>query len=459
MNYQSNQKNNYTRLSIIDSNKGFPIISIYRGKIDVLTVLVCNAIILQIIPINFEKILNRMLDLRNITYLSIIFISLIALGQMLQTVNKNAKIVWLLFAGYFTLEFVMYWFNMGEIKSMYSAGWMLLLIGSILYTGGTVNRLILLFKIVTICIGFSTIFGLLVVYFGDPFISIREYLIGVAYEETQMMPEYGIIKEEDISRLIGFSKSIFAFSYLLVILSISSFCLFQFSNTKKGRTLWGIVFLISILGIFSNAERSALTVIFLGLLFLLNKTIFYKRKKIISLSILIFIFLLSYFVLMPMHEEKYGLAERIRGMETVETKARIYQQIAGIETILRNPLGVHNYEDYLNIAVSYPEIREHYRNQVTAPHNHFINVGFRSGWFGLLLVIVIIVYISKSIKMFRENIKHDNQLMWIYYGVVVAFIANLVNSLFHNTGLFFAEPGGLLMLALIGAGASISSKS
>lgn len=442
------------------SRKEFPILSLYRTRVDLLILLICNAILLLIIPINFEIILHGLFDLRNILYILMIFISLISITEIVSQINRNAKIVWFLLLMYFTLEFSLYWYHHDEFKNMFYAVWMLLLIGFIFYAGGSINRLILLLKTVAVCIAISTFFGLLIVYVGEPFLSIREFLIGIAGDElTSSMNEYGTIRVEHVSRLVGFSKTIFAFSYLLVILSISSFCLFQYTNTKKGKAFWGIVFLISILGIFSNAERSALIAVFLGILFLLSKTIINKQKKIISLSILVLVFLVSYFVLMPMQEEKYALIDRVKSMEKVETKARMYIQIAGLETIIRNPLGVRDYQDYFYIALSYQEIRAHFKHEVTAPHNHLVNVGFHSGWMGLVLAITIFVYLIKCGDIFKNNIKDDNKLMWIYYGIVVAFIANFINSLFHNTGLFFAEPGGLLMTALIGAGASICSKN
>ncbi len=99
------------------------------------------------------------------------------------------------------------------------------------------------------------------------------------------------------------------------------------------------------------------------------------------------------------------------------------------------------------------------KSNIAAPHNHFINVGFYAGWGGIFLAVVIFIYIKKCIDVFRYKVNFlEDRFVWIYYGIIISFFANLLNSCFHNDGLFFAEPGGLLMLALIGAGASMTVK-
>ncbi len=446
----------------------FAIFNMDKIRLDLLTILVLIIIFLSIIPINFEKLINPILDIRNISYILIIFTILPFWKHVYNEIHHDTKIILALFLLYFVLEGSLYYYHHGEGKNMYYAVWVFVIMVSIFYVGSSPERLCLLYKMVILSIGLSVSYGVFEIFFGEPFTSIRYYLLGrTPVSQTDV---YGMSNEQEIIRMVGLSKKIFSFSYQLAILPIASISMILYSLTRKAKLFWGIIFVISILGILSNAERSAALSSFIGIVFLLSKVLKTKNRKYVFggalLSILVFSIIIQ---LLPFEKDKqlekdkqrFSLQARIEGTDPAEAenKARLLQQIAGAETVLIKPLGVYNYDDYKNIAHKYAAIKEHYGWSITAPHNHFINVGFRAGWCGILLIILIFINIKKCVYIFRQKIRLiEDRFIWIYYGIIISFLANLLNACFHNQGLFFGEQAGILLLALIGAGASMSLK-
>lgn len=442
-----------------NNKKSFAILDFDRIRPDLLTILVLSVIFLWIIPIDFEKLISPLLDIRNISYFLILFISLPYFGHIINEVNKNAKIIWTMFFLYFALEGLLYYYHGRGTKTMYYAVWMLLTMGSIFYVGSSPRRLCLLFKLLVISIGISTIFGLLESSLGEPFTSIRIKLVGLSFVEFRELQGL-TTSSEIVGQMSGLTTKVFTFSYQIAVLPIASFALFHYSSTRKARWFWGFIFIISIFGIFANAERSAVLSSFIGLIFLINIILKTKSRKYYLSGISIAILLFSIILLLQsslVKKQKFSLGKRIENTESSEFKARLYLQIAGIKTIVKNPLGVANSKDYRNIARSYPAIMEYVSSDIPSPHNHFINVSFRTGWVGIFLGFLIFIYIKKCIDVFRYKARLlEDRFVWIYYGIVTCFVANLINSCFHNNGLFFGEPAGMLMLALIGAGASMT---
>lgn len=447
--------------------KGFPIFSQDRIRLDFVTILVLNVIFFWIIPIDFGGLIHPILDIRNLSYILIISIFLFYFKLIRKEVHKTAKIIWILFLVYFVLEYMLYKSRHGQLTDMYYAVWMLVTIGSIFYVGGSPHRLSMFFKLFVIAIGFSVFWGLLMVYVGEPFTTLRNYLIGVTEKQVDFEKIYGLIRESDAGRLVGFSKSIFGMSYLLATLPVSSFALFQYSNTRKAKSFWCIIFTISILGIFVNAERSSALSSFTGLVFLYSKSLMVRNKRRIMRSIMFATLLFLTFILFSTFvkdkykaKEKSNLIARLESNDLTEPSARIFQQVAGLETVLNNPLGVEDYNEYYDNAYKYEAVRAHYGVQITAPHNHYLNVGMHIGWAGWFLVVLIFIYVKKRIDIFKQKARLlENRFIWVFYGIVTSFFVVLLNACFHNTGLFFAEPASMLMLALTVAGAGMSLKS
>jgi len=435
------------------------VFDLSKRQIDPITIITIFIVFLWIIPVDFEALIGPILDLRNVAYFIVLFSMLPFLAIIISEMHKVSKIILILFVAYFIFEAFLYYHQTGKFKSMYYAIWMCLSISTIFYVGSSSSRISLLFKAVILYIAFSAIYGLLMIFIGEPFIGFRNRLIGMPANQIMASNVYGFIREQDINRLVGFSKSIFAFGYQLCILFIGSYALVQYSKTKKGKYFWSIVLITAAIAIFANGERSAALSSLLGILFL----IFVESKKYrSSLSRALFsgflIMIIVYVTITPIPKKRISLPSRVEETRPSEVKARFYQQVAGMKTIMISPLGPSK-KSYLGIARSYDAVRSHYGRKITAPHNHFINVGFRSGWVGIFLMFLIFINIKKCVTVFRFKANHmEDRFIWIYYGIVVSFAANLLNSCFHNTGLFFAEPGGMLMLGLIGAGASLTTK-
>jgi len=431
---------------------GLPILKMDRKRSDVLFVLLILNAFLWIIPINSERIFGALGDIRNINYLLIFLILLPFFQGVYSRINKYAKKIWMLLLILFCLWFFIDYYAMRS-RNIYFAVWMLITVGSIFYGAGDPKRLVAFIKIVTIIIGFSVLFGLLIVFVGEPFRTIRFELIksdvgGVIYSK---------IPVNELGRLHGLSGSIFGFSYQLVVVTISSFVLFFYSRKTSEKILWAGILIMSFVGIMSNAERSGALGAFVGITMFLI-AVKKSREYVLYAIILVVAIYGSYSFLhfqLP-GSDKVMLPKRFEELyDRDQTIIRAAQPISGLITILNNPIYT-TYDQYQEIGYHLIAEWGGRGGRVRAPHNHFINIGFKTGWLGIFIMLLIFYNIKKAAAIFRyKAAKVDDRFIFIYYAIVLSFIGNMINSCFHNTGLFYAEPGGMIFLAMIGAGASM----
>ena len=84
--------------------------------------------------------------------------------------------------------------------------------------------------------------------------------------------------------------------------------------------------------------------------------------------------------------------------------------------------------------------------RVNAPHNQFINTAIYYGWTGVLFVLAFYYWIIR--KLF--SISRETKLIQNYlpHALLAGFSGYLVNSMFHNAGLFVGDHLGWYFLAL-----------
>jgi len=74
------------------------------------------------------------------------------------------------------------------------------------------------------------------------------------------------------------------------------------------------------------------------------------------------------------------------------------------------------------------------------PHNQFLNILVYYGFPGLVMLIVFYWILLKTLKRsWWAAIRNQDACMWIVGGLIGAFLAYLINSMFHNLGPFVGD--------------------
>tara|TARA_B110000027_G_C16098629_1_gene291985 strand:+ start:378 stop:1703 length:1326 start_codon:yes stop_codon:yes gene_type:complete len=423
-------------------------------------------VLFNLIPVNFEQI-HPLADVRNLCYLILIMISISNFGQNRVRIIKNITELFLILLAYLVFEFLLLFFTKGN-SFVFQRLWGILLMYFIVKYVKTLKSLNNLFYFILIVISFSAIYGILIGVYGEPFISIRKVLIGIDYLGVEDK-----IIDRNSHRVMGLSTSIFAFSYQLALLLSGTFLLFVsrvYSNKKKQLIVFGML-LIALWSVFLNAERSIILAFIVGTSFfyflsLANKHTKKKLRVYLIFTVVAVLIVQIYYVV----DYSKNIAGEGNIIERLLDKgsrnddygdARMFQQIAGIETLLYSPFG-DIIDDYQRIAKSYPEITRHYTfGVIPAPHNHLIYTALSVGWVGFFLIILFFYYVHKLTRNKLKNIiglKYSKNFT-LFIIVISCNIAVFINSLTHNTGFFGSEVVSILLLGILLAYINISKNN
>jgi len=417
-----------------------------------------------------------------IIYIVIITLSFIPVGRIGFLPIAPANAIWYIFIIYAVLKFPYVLNKISEKGRLIIAVYLLIIfVDALLYfiKGSSVEplnlfarfKVILLFiltslavnnehdlkfalKTIAVVIGISTFFGLLIHTFGEPFQSIRWFLIS--------SPSAAMLGKGD--RIAGLFSKVPSFAYQISSGAIIAYGLYVIEHKIK----WLFVFAILFLGIIYNGERAAALVFFIAFIGILvmNKDKRF-RKTAVSFGLLGIIIAFAISIIDVQEGVQYKSSESTilhRKSEEGEIRGKIAQQLAGLVVFIKNPIIGGTDSDYqkeIRNIISYlftNKVREPGDGTFAAPHNHYINTIMDNGIMGFMLSVVFCVILLRIIKKFRSLTINNDNLRKCYLVAFWALLGNLFVGVFHNLGIFIGEISGWCILSLVYAGSTISSE-
>lgn len=295
------------------------------------------------------------------------------------------------------------------------------------------NQINKIVKFTVVVLALSSLLGLLIFLFGEPFLIIRRVLTSELSAEELKTATFTL---EGV-HASGLSAHRHYFPYHLCYVLFPCVYFF-FQSTKTKRLLWCVVLLIFLVAGLANGERSLLVSWVFGAIYLIFK--YYKhyfspKKLIAGIVIIIMISTISFYAL-PNNTFK-------RHMNIQGHVSRYGLLLTGANLFLDYPLGYYEhsgkqYAYYFRMFVN--------DGSITSLHNDFLAAIVRGGVMGLCLVAAFFLSLIFLIRR-RSNIPPENR--FFRDTVIAGLIAVLANSLFHNNGFFLGEGTTFLCLGLL----------
>jgi hypothetical protein len=288
------------------------------------------------------------------------------------------------------------------------------------------NTLYFLLKSFTYLILFSTIFGILIHFLGEPFATLRMTIL-----RGGELVDY--VGKGD--RIVGFTNKIFHFGYFLAPLPALLLTLYK----VEGKKMYLYMLLIAYIGIVLNGERSALLFASLTLLYLLHRWFHVQIGFLIILGIFGSFFLVESLI----NIDNVLLNRVVSQTREGEAEFRLSRQLAGILSVFESPFIGSVKDTYHNIFYSW------YGKIPRSSHNTYVNIGMRGGIIGWFLFYLFGKNVIKIIKVFKSKYQRTRIGKDLYLGIIVSFIGVLSVGLTHNSGIFTEEKITSIILCFI----------
>lgn len=135
-----------------------------------------------------------------------------------------------------------------------------------------------------------------------------------------------------------------------------------------------------------------------------------------------------------------NLFSRIESVQDGSASGRLPLAVTGVYTILHNPLAVSKKDDQEAKEEMY-RVFHHPNILIYTSHNGLIQLGFEYTLFGILLFVYFIYILNKRVLsiLSRE--------LRLYF--IIAIIAYLGNSLFHNAFIFYSDFPIMIIFAIL----------
>lgn len=317
-------------------------------------------------------------------------------------------------------------------------------------TGHEAMRLRVMKLLVAIGVA-QVVFGSLVYVFGEPFSTIRDWMLQSATGEGA-----AVIGER--SRIAGTYGAPHILAYLLAAFPMLALALYFIER----RLLWLLALLVMLAGLFLNAERAAAGFLFLGMFYVLWKS--GQRMRILSLLVIFVVMFLGLQQAMNRLLAKSPgpgmgltafnegtLTERFGTSTVDEMIGRLMYQVHGLASVVKHPLLGPTPGEYAAEVTGRSSIRlsDAAVAQVLAPHNHYINAGVRAGVAGWVLLGWALSALWAIHKLVRAVALRIPRLRTQHLCVVTGLGAAMGNSIFHNAGIFSAEIATMVMIGLL----------
>lgn len=298
----------------------------------------------------------------------------------------------------------------------------------------------------------QVIFGSLVYFVGEPFITIRNWM---QQSSAQFMDQM-IGEGSQIASTYG-EPHIFA--YLLGGFPMLALGLYF----QERRWRWLLVMAVFLFGLILNAERAAAGLLLVAILVACWKSGQRVRNlTVVALLGLVFIGLQQ--VLVATREEgpagvvgaafstQGTLSERFGSSTLEEVGARLMYQVNGIVSVIKHPVLGPTPVEYAQEVLGGGQsvLSGAIASQVLASHNHYVNAGVRAGVLGWVLMGVALVAIWRMGATVRAATARAPGVVRLpalcaMLGLGVA----MGNSVFHNAGIFSAELATIIMIGLL----------
>lgn len=305
---------------------------------------------------------------------------------------------------------------------------------------------------------FSGMVGVLTVFDVGPVVSFFGRFVECAAQETERAERLADLAGK---RMMGLRGSVFGFSYLTApaFLLLCGFLARAWSRRATGRmavcyALMAVVLLCMAL----NAERSSFLALAAGLFLLLWAL---RQKGLAALTLvplglgLVVLVGVNEFLLHHQENAQNNLVSRMDHQDAGEYAARMGLAAAGALTVIDHPLSGGTEADYQVKAGTLESVRSfHLRyGDLPASHNSYVNAGMRAGVAGWALLAAMLMASLRFLPRPRRAAVSPLARDPVALSLRAAFVACLVNAIFHNQGLVSGEPMTWAILAL-GAGAA-----
>jgi len=286
----------------------------------------------------------------------------------------------------------------------------------------------------------QVIFGSLVYFVGEPFASIRDWMLSSAQSGETV-----IGKGSQIASTYGDPH---LFAYLLTGLPFVAIHLFL----REKKLHWLLALLALLLGLFLNAERSAAAAFLAGMVYLLFRSP-QRARNLTVLAILCVAFLAMKQIIGSRTPSgtsgmestvaySHGtLSDRFGGTNLAEIADRIMYQVHGIESVLKHPIAGPTQRQYAREVVGGDAIvSSAVTAAVLAPHNHYIDAGVAAGVVGWLMMAWCLWALWKAQRTVRAAVRARlPELRVEALCISVGLAAVMGNAVFHNAGIFSPE--------------------
>jgi hypothetical protein len=304
-------------------------------------------------------------------------------------------------------------------------------------------------KVFVVLATFSVVFGMLVYFVGEPFISLRQWFTATVSTAETIFIGKG-------SQLTGLYCIPHIFGYVMAAVPILCFTLF----IAEKEFLWMGCLLICSIGLLLNAERSALlmNIVVFALVFWRQKNRF---LLLVSLVLCVIAVLLTQHVFVSrsqniVHQQEASyrsgsLSDRMKTTTSDEVIDRIKWQIHGIRTVLKHPLTGGTQTDYAHevYAGKMGALSQRQIEKTLASHNHYVNVGLKAGILGWIILAILLWRIAVMLRVDVASFAGKQPLATIALGVKLSVVATLGNAVFHNNGLLSSEFASSTVLAFL----------
>jgi hypothetical protein len=293
------------------------------------------------------------------------------------------------------------------------------------YVVNTQNQLRRLTNVLIWGITVSAIVGIGQYFVGGPFIQLWEHTGGY-------LPKLGDLQSGYIAGLAQYS---IPFSYQLSAIVPLCFSILISRSKKGAQVLLPIVLLILLAALFLTQSRSATVGGMIGLAVVAAGVARRARVKRLFWSAILGIGVYS----------AYGLFVDPRFLIITDTSAqgRIPLYLTALRIGMTHPFGTGRAAYMATAAGFYEPIAQLPGAEAIlryTSHNQFLNILGYYGILGLLLLVGFYVLLFRMLAVLKTRTVRDKSLNAIRIGLVGAFTAYVVNSLFHNAGPFVGDP-------------------
>ncbi|WP_028319406.1 O-antigen ligase family protein [Desulfobulbus elongatus] len=383
----------------------------------------------------------------NFLFLLLGFILIFFVRTLVQL--KGSFLIIILFFLFYSLEFIINLLQgdhgigfIPQIKSIF------MIIGIATFCSNEQN-IVSAIKFFVVLATFSVVFGLLVYFIGEPFISIRQWFTASSSTAETIFIGKG-------SQLTGLYCVPHVFGYMMAAVPILCFTLFL----AEKRFFWMGCLLVCSIGLLLNAERSALlmNIVVFGLVFWRQKNRFLLLPSLV-LCVIAVLLIQHVFVsrsqnVVHLQEASYrsgSLSDRMKKTTSDEVVDRIKWQLHGIRAVLKHPLTGATQSEYAHevYAEKMDTPSQRQVESALASHNHYVNVGLKTGIWGWMILAILLWRIAVMLRSDMAPFSEKQSLATIALGVKLSVIATMGNAVFHNNGLFSSEFASSTVLAFL----------